>query len=425
MSISGRSWVTNTAVIILALSVLTGINYALISLEPRIGRGFLIPWVANRFLLEGKSPYNDETSQKIEELAYHQADLAEERELRFVMPLYASIVMIPFSLIPEFNLARAVWLSVSELLLLLSSFLILKLTEISYSHKSFYLLSFIFSSIWYFSLFPVINGHVVILVSFFLILTIFLIKTGYDEIAAAFLALSFIKPHLVWLIALFILIWMLAQQRWQFFVWFISIFAILVIVSFIILPDWLIQYLREFYRYAQYNRISINFPTLITPKGGLITRITPFLSLIVGILLFIEWVQSSKSDFMRFLWVISLTLCISLWLTPKSSPGNYILLTLPLLLFFSTLNKRLSNNNRYFIYIFILVVFLYSWIGAFYPFLMSKRSLSEAWFSSHQQWFPLLLLVIILLYWIRWWITSKRYPQLEDWKKEFKRFSSR
>jgi hypothetical protein len=381
--------------------------------------------VANRFLLDGKSPYDDETSQKIEELAYPQADLAEERELRFVMPLYASIVLIPFSVIPEFNFARAVWLSVSELILLLTSYLILKLTNIPNSSKSFYFWSFIFSSLWYFSLFPVINGHVVILVSFFLILAIFLIQNGYDEIAAAFLALSFIKPHLVWLITLFILFWMLTQRRWHFLVWFISIFAVSMIISFIILPDWLIQYLRELYRYAQYNRIALSFPVLITPKGGIITRIIPFLSLLIGILLLIEWIQSIKSDFRRFLWVISLTLCITLFLTPKSSVGNYILLTLPTMLFFSTLYKRLPKNKHYFFYVLMSIVFLYSWIGAFYPFFMNKRPLMEAWFTSHQQWLPMLILVIIMIYWIRWWIISKRYFQLEDWVKEYNRFSSR
>ena len=170
---SGNSWVVNTITVILVISILTGLNYWLTANEAKIGRGFLIPWVGNRFILEGKSPYGDDVSNKIEELAYPQPYIAEERELRFVMPLYASVIIIPFSFISDFNLARALWLSISQLFLLSSSFLILKITEVDQHDKPFFFALFLFASLWYFSFFPIVNGHTVILVFFFLLISIF------------------------------------------------------------------------------------------------------------------------------------------------------------------------------------------------------------------------------------------------------------
>jgi len=420
-----KTWYINAIAALAILTLLTAANYWMTTLNPTIGRGFLIPWVSTRALLDGKSPYDDETSQKIETLAYHQPEIAEERELRFVMPLYASFLFIPFSLIPEFNLARAIWLSILELLLFLSSFLVLRVTATSHQEKLFFILLFIFANLWYFSLLPIANGHVIITLYFFLILTLFCIKFNYDEIAAISLSLTFIKPHLVWMLTIYIILWMLSHQRWHFIVWFFSALGILFAISFIIQSDWIIQYLRVIFRYADYNRIQLAIPSPISLKGGLLPRILPFLSIGLGFVLIIEWIFSLKSEFPKFLWVVCLTLCASMWLTLKSSPGNYILLTIPLLLIFTTFKNRLSNNNNIYIYIMITAIFLIIWGFAYYPLIINNRHLNEIWFATSQQWFTLLLLTLVSLYWIRWWISSTKYPQLHEWGQKQKLSSTR
>jgi hypothetical protein len=97
-------------IVVGVLAALTWGNYRFTQQNPG-GNDFLVHWMGTRtFLREGISPYSDEVALRIQTFAYGHPASGEEHELRVAYPLYSIVVFLPFALIPDFALARALWM---------------------------------------------------------------------------------------------------------------------------------------------------------------------------------------------------------------------------------------------------------------------------------------------------------------------------
>ena len=94
------------------LGLLTWGNYRFAQDNPG-GNDFLVHYIATRALImEGLNPYSDEVAQEIQTAAYGRPAREGEKELRVAYPLYSIIVFLPFTLIGEYTMARAIWMSI-------------------------------------------------------------------------------------------------------------------------------------------------------------------------------------------------------------------------------------------------------------------------------------------------------------------------
>ena len=225
-------------IIVLVVVIFLGLTWANLKFTEQNpgGNDFLVHWMGGRkFLKEGISPYSDETAIAIQTMAYGRPAELGEHELRVAYPFYSIFVFLPFALIENFTLARAIWMTVLEIGVILLAYISMRMTKWK-PGLSVLFLYMIFSVLWYHSVRPLINGNAVILVALGIAGGLWAIKNNADELAGVLFAFTTIKPNLVLLIIVFILIWTVYQRRWKFSIWFFGTLIILILGAQLLLP---------------------------------------------------------------------------------------------------------------------------------------------------------------------------------------------
>jgi hypothetical protein len=407
-SFFNRFWYLSIILIIIALVLITWANFIFVQQNPG-GNDFLVHWVGTRALfIDGLSPYSDTVAEQIQTHAYGRPALPGEHELRVAYPLYSVLVFLPYALISDYELARALWMTTLEVALIGLALLSLRLTRWK---LNIWLLPFflLFSILWYHSLRPLINGNAVILVALALVSAFAALRTGRDELAGLLLAFSTIKPHLVVLPIIFILIWTISFRRWRALIWMLITLVLLSISGVLFVPDWPLQNLREVLAYSSYNPPGTPgavFETWLPATGR---QLGWGLSVLLGLILILEWVFVWRKEFLWFLWAGGLTLVISQWIGIQTDPGNFILLYFPLVLVFSTWAERWGKAGNVLISITMLLLFLLPW-----AIFMQTVTYGDQPLQHPVMFFPLPLFLLITLYWVRWWAIKPRSLMVEE-----------
>jgi hypothetical protein len=386
--------------LVLALAILVGVtwgNYVYAVQNPG-GNDFLVHWVGTRSLLvDGVSPYSDEVATRIQTLAYGRPARPGEHELRVAYPLYSAIIFLPYALIGDYTLARALWMTTLEFFLVLMAFLNLRLA--SWKLSAWMMPIYLFYSIfWYFSLRALINGNVVILVTLLISGAFAALRSGRDELAGILLAFATIKPHVVVVILLYILVWTLSQRRWRTMLWLLITVGLLSASAALFLPDWPLQNLREVLRYSSYNPPGTPgavFATWLPATGRTLGWV---LSGLLILLLLVEWSFARNKEFRWFLWTGSLTLVASQWIGIQTDPGNFVLLFIPLVLTWAILEEHWGRRGRPVIWLLMVITFAGLWA----LFLQTVNYVDQP-LQSPIMFFPLPLFLFVALYWVRWW----------------------
>ena len=222
---------------VVTLVGLTWVNYRYSQQSPG-GSDFLPRWVGTReFLMKGLSPYSDETTQEIQQRFYGRPAESDEDQVLFVYPFYSIFIFSPFALIEDFTMARAVWMTVLEVGIVLIALGGISLCrwKISSLMLGFLL---IFSLLSYYSIRPLINSNASVLVGLFVVGALLAIRAEQDSWAGLLLALATIKPQVVLLLILFILIWSLAERRHILFWSILGSLALMTAITSLLIPDW-------------------------------------------------------------------------------------------------------------------------------------------------------------------------------------------
>lgn len=407
-SIFNRYWYIFGIVIIAAVGFITWVNYQFVQ-ENQGGNDFLVHWVGTRSMfVDGLSPYGDTVAERIQTLAYGRPARPEEHELRVDYPLYSALVFLPYALISDYDLARALWMTTLELSLIGLAILSLNLTrwKISIWLLPFFL---IFSIFWYHSLRPLINGNAVILVALFLAAAFVSLRSGKDELAGVFLAISTIKPHLVILPITFVLIWTIASGRWRTLSWMLISLVLLSFGAALFVPDWPLQNLSEILAYASNNPPGTPgavFEMWLPATGR---QLGWGLSVLLALILLFEWVQVRHKEFHWFLWTGCLTLVVSQWIGIQTDPGNFILLFLPLALVFSMWAERWGRAGKGLIFIVMVLLLVGPWAIFLQTIIYADQPMLHP-----IMFFLLPFFLLITLYWVRWWVIRPRRMLVDE-----------
>jgi hypothetical protein len=396
-SFFNRFWYLAVIIVIVLLVGLSLANYYFVQQNPG-GNDFLVHWVGTRALfVDGLSPYSDVVAEKIQTMAYGRPAEPGEHELRVAYPLYSVIVFLPYALISDYDLARALWMTTLEVALIGLAMISLRLTRWK---MNIWLLPFflIFSLFWYHSLRPLINGNAVILVSLLLVAAFAALRAGRDELAGILLAVSTIKPHLVLLPIVFIIIWTISLRRWRTLSWMLIGLLLLSAAAALLVPDWPLQNLREIMAYSSYNPPGTPgavFEVWLPATGR---QLGWALSVFLGLILLTEWVLVRGKEFRWFLWTGSLTLVISQWIGIQTDPGNFILLYFPLVLVFALWIERWQRSGVFVVIIAMALLFIGPWI-----LFLETVAYGDQPLQHPVMFFPLPFFLLITLYWVRWW----------------------
>jgi hypothetical protein len=392
-----RNWVATVLGIIILLIGLTWANHYYAVRNPG-GNDFLVHWMGTRSLLvDGISPYSDEVAGRIQTMVYGRLAQAGEHQLRVAYPLYSIVLFTPFAVIPDFVVARAFWMTVLELALVGLAIFSIRLVDWRLGFGM--MITFIlFSVFWYHGLRPLINGNAVILVTFAAVAGLMALRSKAEELAGVLFAFMTIKPQVALIFLLYITFWGFAGKRWRLLGWMIGTVTALALASTLLIPDWIIQNLREVVLYPTYNPPGT--PAAIftewLPASG--KQFGLGLTILLGIWLLVEWVISLKHEFRGFMWTCCLTLTASQWIGIQTDPGNFIVLLPVLALLFAVIDERYRTTGKWF-NLFLMFILL---VGLWWLFL-STVTYGYQPVQSSVMFFPLVGLCLVLLIWIRWW----------------------
>jgi hypothetical protein len=397
---SKYNWIIAVLLLVIVLVGLGMVNYQFSKNNPG-GNDYLVHYIGARsFFFEGLSPYSDEVAIKIQMAAYGHPAQGVEHELRVAYPLYSIFLFAPFSLIENYTLSRAIWMTALEIGLVIMTIISFGLFNWK-PHIGYQAMILLFSLVWYHAVRGVVNGNAVILVALLTTVSLLAIKNNLDGLAGISLAIMTIKPHLVVLFIAFIITWSIYQKRWKLIFWFFFGMAVFIGIGFWLIPDWIYQNIWEILKYPEYN-----------PPGTLATALGEWLptyerslrwgiGILTGLLLLYEIWQARKAKFPHFLWAALVVIVYSQWVGIQTDPGNFILLFPALMMILSEMDKKWEDKSGLVMGIVLGLFFALPWL----IFVMTiQRSYQPI--QNPIMFIPVPLLCFIGLYWIKWWVIS-------------------
>ena len=397
-SLTRKTWYFMVFAVILAFLALTWANFRFAEENPG-GNDFLVHWVGSRsFIFKGQSPYSDETAKEIHMMVYGRPAQEGEHELRVVYPLYSGILFAPFSLVGNYPLARALWMSLLEISILLIGALSIQVSR--WQPKLWLMPIFLlFALFWYHGLRALINGNAVVVVTLLILWAFYAIREKSDVVAGFALAFATIKPHLMILLIAFIIFWAFSHRRWTLIGWIFGWLFFFILLGVFFIPDWLFQNAWEILRFSEYNPALSIGSAFVEWWPGIGLQLKWGLLIFLIILTLTEWWAARGKNYNRFLWTACLTLTISQWIGIATDPGNFILLFIPLVLIFTILKERWGNLGDWITLGIMILLFVGLWV----LFLKTLEYGYQPQQSSIM-FVPMPVFVLVGLYWARWWI---------------------
>ncbi len=376
---------------------LTYFNYQF-SLQNPGGNDFLARWNgAHEWLINGNNPYTDEVSLVAQKFIYGRAanPVMGEDIAHFVYPLYSMIFFAPFGLM-EYTFARALFMTLLEISLVLITLVSIRIT--GWKVKKFSLLaSLLFSVFWYCAIRGVIVGQFAILNALLMLLAIWAVKEKQDIAAGIVLILSTSKPQMSYLLVVFIFIWAIFFKRPRIIISMIGTTIVLLGVTSILLPGWIIDWIRQLVNYPSYtDRIGSTLSIISGLMPGIMEPVNLFLHGIFYLYLVIEWFRSKGKGEAGFIWTAFLTLVITNLVAYRTATPHYVALIAPLFLISRVMEERWGKAGKFVSWMMYAIIFIGLWV----LFLTTVQGVDE----QAIMYVPLPFLILIFMWWMRWWM---------------------
>jgi hypothetical protein len=395
------------ALVATAMMLFTRFNNIFVQDNPG-GEQFLVHWVSTRaFVTDGLSPYSEETNERIQAFA-DQTLTDPTGPLVDLYPIYAMVVYLPFALIADYEMARAVWMTLLELSIVLIIPLSIRLAGWR-SKLWMYGLFTLFSVGLVHTVRALVTGDIIILLTLVFLGGLVALRAGMDELAGILFALTTIKPQLFILPLLFIGIWCLNNRRYRMFAWLIGMGVLFSALGALFLPDWILQNLRQLVSVFGVEG-PMNFQKVLSSLlPGVGSRLGWVVAVILAILMLAEWWIFRRADERGFYWALVVTLAATQWIGVPTSPDNFILLLPGLALVFGVWEDRWRTLGTG-VVIFSMVLL---GGGLWLIYTRSGGTVLNV-VPAPELFLPLPAFLLVMLYWVRWW--AVRSPTLWiDW----------
>jgi hypothetical protein len=365
-----------------------------------VDKSFFIPWLAARTFLEyGDSPYSEQATQRAQILYYGQLAGENEDPLYLWVSMPGELFYIPLALVKDYDFARAIWMTLLELALIFTGILFTRLGFKKIT-KLVLVFSVVFTGTWIFNLKDIVSGSPIPFGVLALVCSFLLMQNHEDEIAGILLIIPFLMQGIFIFFFVFLFWWILYHRRWRILTGFGMVLGLLLLLSFLLLPDWIIPSLRGIYWQIKFIPSLSTYTALgsLWPVVG--PRLGWFISFVLGFLLFLEWRASRGRTFDHFLW----TACLSISITPllgiPLSVDAYSALSLPALLLASILHNRWMGDKALNPAMAGLIV---TWVAGWILLLFADPKTT-------------LIIPVLLgtgLLWMKWWMIKTELPVIE------------
>lgn len=377
---------------ILILGLLFFANYQF-GKQNNAGIDFLIRWMPARLILQGElnTPYALEATEAIQYFRYGR--LAEEGEIQgfFLYPYYFLYIIFPFGLVGDYLVARALWMTFLEVLVVIMLFLNLKILNFSPQKISLTLLILFFLVSPRF-LQPIVDANPAVISAFFAVLTLYFLWKKQDILAGIMLGISTIKPQMVIIFWGLVFLWVFSTRRWKVILSASVSVLVLIGSSFLFYPDWFMEFMEQL-RFYQLLATPNN-PSMIIP--AIVNNVAEIaINSIVVIVLGISWHWCYGKQFPYFFWTALFSFSILPLTSLPFGNRNLVVLIPAIILILFIFNKNHPQKGAFDSTLILLLIF--SWLEFLLPVVW--RDAGEL--IQFINYLPFVLMIVVLLLVIR------------------------
>jgi hypothetical protein len=361
------------------------------------GEQFFLRWSGARaFLVERIEPYSVTIAERTQNIAYGRQALSYEYPYVLSDPFYIVLLYVPLALFSDFAIARGLWMLLSEIVIvgLMYSFI----RSLEWEPPTWLYLSLMaFGLFGYYSLVALGSGTPAVILTFLAFAILYSFRSFSDELAGALLFLLAYQWEVSALFFLFVIVFVVGNRRWRVFTGFGMSLVIFLAVSFLAYPGWGLPYIKGVL--SNWQRVAgLNFGHFATVWFPNVRfSIGLWATLLLGTVVFLEWLGSLDAHFRRLVWVVCLTLAATPLMGFAIFPSNHIVLLPSFILIVMLVYERWTRQRVWYVLLVLLSVFL---IPFWLYYLVSNGAP-----PLYSQFLTVLppVITIIGLYWMRWW----------------------
>lgn len=296
-------------------------------------------WLAGHWIVERHGdPYSAEMTLLLQLESYGRPARNGEDPHVFAYPLYVLLLVAPLIPFP-LPWAQAVWFTMLEagLVFGIVGSVWLAGWRLSFRRALLFVLGgfLLYPLSW-----ALILGQVSILIFALMVGALLFLRAGREIGAGICLALATSKPQMAFLLVPALLLWGLGQRRYRFAFSFAATLGVLLLLPFVVQPDWLLGFVRAGAGYFETRPFSPPVAMLaetIAAEKGWVVALALALCLLAG-LAWAWWREWGVTPLP--LWAISLTLVVTTLIAPRTSIVNQVMLLLPLFFVLADLNRK-------------------------------------------------------------------------------------
>ena len=394
-SLTPRDYQFITLVVVLLILVSTALVYLNLTLKG--GGDFYVHWVGARvFRVDHFDPYSAEVPIRVQQLVYGRPAAAGEEPYILDTPFHILLLYFPISLLSDPQLARALYTLILELALFALAIISLRLTEWEMPIL-FGILFVVLAILNFYSIQAIIEANPVVLLGLIYASILIALRAELDEVAGALIAFSFYYWEVGAPFLILVVLRMYYEKRNRVFAGFFMVTVVLLFLSFMSYPDWLLPFVR-----ATINNLKIDFGfnvysvfIRIWPSFGK-TLAWIFIAIVV-IALGYEWSAARSSDFRRFYWASCLSIAAAPLLGFRTEMEHLSVLIIPLALIFAIVYDRWYKIGNSLTLLLMLLVLTVPWALSLFVVPRFGGIAQDVLFLFYP------LFTFIGLYWIRWW----------------------
>jgi len=354
------------------------------------GGAFLPLWQGTRnFLFQGVTPYGELTALNAQTLLYGRAARSTENSLRADQPLYLLWLYSPLAAIRDFTLARALWMLALEATLAALLFVSVNLAD-WHPRPLVWLPLIIFAILGYPSLMALHTASPLVAVTLWLVSAVWAISRRADELAGLLLAFTLVYIESLLPATLFLLAWVFFSARRRVLAGFGMTLVLAFSVTQLLAPGWIADFASAAFKNWQFNAAISTFALFEKWFPAIGARLAWGLTLVVLLMLGLETTLALRRDSRWLFWTLSLTLVATPLLGfPVPAAERLFLLLPPALLIASVMEQRWGAWGRIAALSVFSLIFALLWMQSFFNF--------------HWAFLWIAPLMLVLLYWVRWW----------------------